>query len=62
MGNCTHRQDVDEATKNSGKSLAVLTFAGPNAFEMLAEDTMQPTFADPIFFSQKTQNSISYSV
>jgi hypothetical protein len=64
MGNCSGKEEhVDEQSNEKIKDnkATVLTFAGPNALELPSEDSMQPTFSDPVFFSSLEKNSFTYN-
>ncbi|OMJ66838.1 hypothetical protein SteCoe_36180 [Stentor coeruleus] len=63
MGNCkSNEEPCDEevkcTTNQKLKSMAVLTFAGPNAVEVSATESYQPTFSDPVFFSPKSNQDL----
>ena len=61
MGNCgSTEEDTDthnwKANTQKSNNIAVLTFAGPNAFVAPLPES-QPTFSDPAFFAPSSSNS-----
>ena len=67
MGNCAHKEEYIDEQKlqpniNKKNDIAVLTFAGPNAFDAPSNESFQTTFSDPVFFSSmNNQKSLSFN-
>ena len=65
MGNCSSNdEDLETNMKdpsNKPVSIAIATFAGPDAFKVQPKDISTVTFADATFFPPRSQTSLSFT-